>query len=84
MLLMLETESVRLISVSTTAFKEEDLLLITDLDEQEILDVIEPIVFAERSNDGVPYYNDDLFIALKNAYPSNFIQYYTEPKRMVI
>jgi hypothetical protein len=81
---MLKTESVQLISVSTTAFQEEDLLLVTDLDEQEILDIIEPIVFAERSNDGVPYDNDDLFIALKNAYPSNLIQYYTEPNRMVI
>jgi len=82
-LLMLEIDSVQLISISTTAFSEEDFLLVTDLTEQEIADVIQPIVFAEREG-GESYSNEDLFWSLKEAYPSNLVQYYTEPIGMVV
>jgi len=76
-------DSVQLISISTTAFSEEDFLLVTDLTEQEIADVIQPIVLAEREGEGT-YDNDDLFWSLKEAYPSNLVQYYIEPIGMVV
>ncbi len=82
-LLMLEPNSVQLISISTTAFSEEDFLLVTDLTEQEIADVIQPIVFAEREG-GESYSNEDLFWSLKEAYPSSLVQYYIEPIGMVV
>lgn len=82
-LLMLKPESVQLVSVNTTAYSEEDFLLVTDLTEQEIADVIYPIVFAEREGKGT-YDNDDLFWSLKEAYPSNLIQLYSEPITITI
>ena len=82
-LLMLEPNSVQLISISTTAFSEENFLLVTDLTEQEIADVIRPIVLKERSG-GEFYSNEDLFWSLKEAYPSNLIQLYFDPIEMVV
>jgi hypothetical protein len=58
--------------IKTTAYREEDFLLLTDLVEQEITEVINPIVMAER--DGYEeYYNEDLVDELKKRYPKNNI-----------
>lgn len=82
-LLMLKPESVQLVSVNTTAYSEENFLLVTDLTEQEITDIIYPIVFTERVG-GESYSNEDLFWALKEAYPSNLIQLYFDPITITI
>ena len=70
-----------LIRINTTAFEEEDFFLITDLDEQDILDVLSPVVFQERLSDK-NYTNDDLFFVLKKCYPSRHIQMFHEINRM--
>jgi len=65
----------RIIQINTTAFNEEDFLLLTDLTHEQIIEVIEPIVLLERS--GVrDYNNDDLVEALNMAYPDNLIKMY--------
>ena len=65
----------RIIQINTTAFNEEDFLLLTDLTHEQIIEVIEPIVLLERS--GVrDYSNDDLVYALEMAYPDNLIKMY--------
>ena len=65
----------RIIQINTTAFNEEDFLLLTDLTHEQIIEVIEPIVLLERS--GVrDYNNDDLVYALEMAYPDNLIKMY--------
>jgi hypothetical protein len=62
----------RLFKINTTAYEEEDFFLLTDLTEQEITEVINPIVMAER--DGYEEYeNETLLDALKNRYPNNKI-----------
>ena len=38
----------KLFKINTTAFDEEDFFIITDLKEQDITEVIQPIVNAER------------------------------------
>ena len=73
-------ESVRLVRVSTTSCEEEDFLLLTDLTDDEIQDIINPIVEAERENpeDDVHFYdNEGLVWALKDHYPNNVIIQYT-------
>ena len=66
--------------INTTAFHEEDFTIITDLNKEQIIDIITPIVEAERDDISV-YDNDDLVSALKNAYPNNFIsQQYNDPE----
>lgn len=58
-----------LFQVNTTAYDEEDFLLLTTLTEKQILDVIEPIVKDERENE-VEYDNAMLLKAIKKTYPS--------------
>jgi len=73
-------ESVRLVRVSTTSCEEEDFLLLTDLTDDEIQDIITPIVEAERENpyDEVHFYdNEGLFWALKEDYSRSLIIQYT-------
>ena len=53
----------RAIRINTTAWMEEDFYLLTTLDDDQIAEVIQPIVNAER--DGYEQYtNEDLFRAL--------------------
>ncbi len=72
-------ESVRLVRVSTTSNDEEDFLLLTDLTDEEIQDIITPIVEAERENpeDDVHFYdNEGLVWALKDNYSRSLIIHY--------
>ena len=63
--------------VNTTAYEEEDFFLQTDLTEQEIVDVVTPIVMRER--DGYEDYDNELLLdALKKKYPRKAIELYTE------
>lgn len=63
--------------VNTTAYKEEDFHLMTELTEQEIADVITPIVVRER--DGYEEYDNELLVdALKKKYPRKKIELYSE------
>tara|TARA_R110000868_G_scaffold353638_7_gene614830 strand:+ start:1705 stop:1938 length:234 start_codon:yes stop_codon:yes gene_type:complete len=66
-------KNLRLVNVNTTAFSEEDFSLITDLTDDEIEKVIEPLVLAEREENG-EYDNDELVSALELEYPKNYIQ----------
>lgn len=61
--------------INTTAWEEENFILVTDLTESQIKKVIEPIVINEREN-GEDYTNDDLIEALLIVYPRNQIHGY--------
>lgn len=65
-----------LIQVNTTAWEEEDFLLVTTLNDEQIKSVVEPLVLAER-NDGNVYDNDDLVGELKKQFPNDVILHYT-------
>jgi hypothetical protein len=63
--------------VNTTAYEEEDFYLLTDLNEEDILEVVTPIVNAER--DGYEDYDNELLLdALIKRYPRKKIELYTE------
>lgn len=69
----------RIVKISTTAWFEEDFLLLTDLTDEQIIKVIEPIVLAEREspdNDETYYDNDILVAALNDAYPYTISDHY--------
>jgi hypothetical protein len=70
--------------INTTAYKEEDFFLQTDLSEQQVTDVITPIVLAERNNEEEEYYNDDLVRALELAYPNAIVEHLTEIETITI
>jgi hypothetical protein len=65
-------ENIRLVEINTTAFEEENIMLITDLTDEQIQEVITPIVLKER-NDEVEYDNDTLCEALRETYPTNVV-----------
>lgn len=67
-------KELRLVVINTTAFSEENLTLITDLTDEQIFDVVTPIVEVERDG-GDNYYNDDSVTALHDKfYLTNFIK----------
>jgi hypothetical protein len=69
--------------ISTTAYKEEDFYLHTELDEVDIVEVITPIVNAER--DGYEVYDNELLLdELKKRYPRKKIELYEEFKNIII
>jgi hypothetical protein len=59
--------------IKTTAYEEEDLIILTDLLEQEISDVIEPLVESER-NGTEGYDNEKLVKRLRSSYPKSTVK----------
>lgn len=60
--------------INTTAFEEEDFYLLTDLSEQDIIEVITPLVNQER--DGYEEYdNESLVYALEKRFPNAHITF---------
>ena len=67
----------RVIRINTSAWSEEDFYLVTTLDDDQIVEVITPLVNAER--DGYEQYdNDSLLQALKDRFPLEYIDMYQE------
>jgi hypothetical protein len=67
----------RVIRIKTTAWLEEDFYLVTTLDDDQIIAVIQPIVKMER--EGEEYYdNQSLVDALRKEYPTAHVDMYQE------
>ena len=67
----------RLVNINTTAFEEEDFLLLTDLNDDDLYEVIMPMVNAERDGEE-EYDNDMIFEALKKRYPRDLVVKFDE------
>tara|TARA_R110000868_G_scaffold103241_2_gene284365 strand:- start:6525 stop:6764 length:240 start_codon:yes stop_codon:yes gene_type:complete len=65
---MENTREIRVVTINTTAWGEENLQLITNLSATEIINTVQPIVLDER-NGGAQYNNEILFEALATKYP---------------
>lgn len=64
-------------NISTTPYKEEDFFLLTDLSEEDIVEVLMPIVNQER--DGYQEYDNEVLLeALQKRYPKRRIELYVE------
>jgi hypothetical protein len=65
----------RVIRINTTAWSDEDFFLVTTLNDDQIAEVIQPIVNLER--DGYEEYNNDTLVkALKDRFPLEYIDGY--------
>lgn len=73
----------RVVRINTTAYEEEDFFLMTDLTDEQIEEVITPIVELER-NDEVYYTNEELVDALIDKYSSNVIVKYADFETITI
>ena len=69
--------------INTSAYKQEDFFLMTDLSEEQIIDIIYPIVIDER-NGNIDYNNDDLVYALELAYPNVIVEHLTKIETITI
>jgi hypothetical protein len=78
----MKAEDIRVVEINTTAFEEENFILVTDLTDEEIQEVITPIVLVERNqienDDNVFYDNQTLVSELLEKYPNNLISFYTK------
>jgi hypothetical protein len=75
-------KNIRIVEVNTTAFEEENFILLTDLSDEQIEVVIKPIVDKERNasddDDDTYYDNEELFGALEETYPNNIVIFYSD------
>jgi hypothetical protein len=72
----------KVIKISTTAYSQEDFYLLTTLTDQDVVEVINPIVNAER--DGYEEYNNDILVeSLKKRYPLEHIEMHTEFNELI-
>jgi len=74
----INTANLRLVQVNTTAYEEEDMLLITNLTDEQIESVVTPIVERERARE-FKYYNSDLASALRDRFPTAIVINYDVP-----
>lgn len=73
----------KVFKINTTAWEDEDFILLTDLTQEDIVEVIMPLVNAER--DGYEEYTNELLVdALRKRYPSATIELYFEPIKIII
>jgi hypothetical protein len=71
----------KIFRINTTAYEEEDFFLLTDLIEDDITEVVNPIVMAER--DGYEEYDNETIIsALRKRYPHNKIEMIDEIEQL--
>jgi len=59
----------RVVEINTTAYDEENFLIVTDLTDEEITFILKPIIDKER-DDCEEYDNLNLLDALIEAYPN--------------
>jgi len=67
---------IRVVTINTTAWEEENLQLITNLSDTDIINTIQPIVLNER-NGGAQYDNEMLFETLAMKFPNAIITWGT-------
>jgi hypothetical protein len=67
-----------LYQIKTTAYDEEDMLLVTDAPDDAIERILEPMIYEERHEDKW-FDHDDYLRALETALPQFTFFYYTEP-----
>lgn len=73
----------RVIRINTTAYSEEDFFLLTTLSDDQIVEILNVIIFKKRFS-GIKYDNKDLFRALTFAYPNEKIIMYNEIETLEI
>lgn len=72
----------RVVKVKTTAWEEEDFFLLTTLDNQQITEVVNPLVMAER--DGYEGYDNDIILkSLRKRFPHDTIELVTEIEELI-
>jgi hypothetical protein len=68
----MNNKDLRVVNINTTAFPEENFLILTNLSDNQIKNIITPIVLKERNEDNETYDNDILLNALIKKYKKEY------------
>ncbi len=69
-----KTKKLRVVEINTTAYHEENLTIITTLSDDEISEVLQPIIDKERDGGEDDEYDNDVLVkALIVAYPKHTV-----------
>lgn len=79
-------DKIRIVEISQNSWDEENLLLLTTLDDEQIKVVLLPLLEEERNDENgeVLYANDDMVSILSEKYPDDIVVLYGEPDELVI
>lgn len=79
-------EKLRIVEVAQNSWEEENLLLLTTLEDSQIESILKPLVEEERADeDGTLIYsNEDMANILANKYPNDIVLLYAEPDYLTI
>ena len=79
-------EQIRIVEVSQNSWGEENLLLLTTLTDEQIKEVLAPLLKEEREDETgeVIYANDDMVSILSEKYPDDIVILYGEPDYLTI
>jgi len=79
-------EKIRIVEVSQNSWEEENLLLLTTLTDEQIKEVLAPLLKEEREDESgkVIYANDDMVSILSEKYPDDIVILYGEPDYLTI
>jgi hypothetical protein len=79
-------EQIRIVEVSQNSWEEENLLLLTTLTDEQIKEVLAPLLKEEREDETgeVIYANDDMVSILSEKYPDDIVILYGEPDYLTI
>ena len=74
-------EKIRIVEIAQNSWEEENLLLLTTLNDEQIKLVLNPLLKEERDcEDGsVIYSNEDMASILSEKYPNDIVILYVEP-----
>jgi uncharacterized protein (UPF0218 family) len=79
-------EKIRIVEVYQNSWAEENLVLLTTLTDEQITNVLNPLIEEERENENgeVIYANEDMASILSEKYPNDIVVLYGEPDYLTI
>jgi hypothetical protein len=79
-------EKIRVVNVSQNSWQDEDLLLLTTLNDEQIKATFNSLVDQERQDESgeVIYSNEDMANILSKKYPYDIVVLYAEPDYLTL
>lgn len=79
-------EKIRVVNVSQNSWQDEDLLLLTTLNDEQIEATFNSLVDQERQDESgeVIYSNEDMANILSKKYPYDIVVLYAEPDYLTL
>jgi hypothetical protein len=79
-------DNIRVVNIAQNSWQDEDLLLLTTLNDEQIETTLSPLLNEERQDKSgeVIYSNDDMANILSKKYPDDIVVLYAEPDYLTL